>query len=166
MFLLKNCLKAASVFASSLEVEALLPGTSDAIVVKQQDGTYNSTPFLACFGPYSVLSDQKRVNIYVNNSLVTNLTFSLDAHGYSYPMYPSDSQISKMGLKSGKNSITYELDNNYKLHSEIHLFTYQDKILISDLDGTLTRNDIGGLIHNALGMDYLHDGYAELIRKV
>ncbi len=81
-------------------------------------------------------------------------------------MYPSDSQISKMGLKSGKNSIIYELDNNYKLHSEIHLFTYKDKILISDLDGTLTRNDIGGLIHNVLGMDYLHDGYAEMIRKI
>jgi len=46
------------------------------------------------------------------------------------------------------------------------LFTENDKILISDLDGTLTKNDIGGLIHNALNMNFLHEGYAELIKKV
>ncbi len=40
---------------------------------------------------------------------MSDLKFSLDSHGYSYPMYPSDKDIRKMGLKFGKNQIIYEL---------------------------------------------------------
>jgi phosphatidate phosphatase PAH1 len=84
-----------------------LPGTSDIIIVKHKIGTFKSTPFLACFGPYAVLSKSKSVKIYINDVLITDLHFSLDDHGYSYPMYPSDKDIRKMGLKFGKNKITY-----------------------------------------------------------
>jgi phosphatidate phosphatase PAH1 len=31
-----------------------------------------------------------------------------------------------------------------------------DKILISDVDGTLTKNDAGGLISNSLQVGFLH----------
>jgi len=52
------------------------------------------------------------------------------------------------------------------MKSEVHLFTDNDKILISDVDGTLTKSDVGGLISNAVDKDFLHDGYAELIKKI
>ena len=48
----------------------------------------------------------------------------------------------------------------------MHLFTANDKILVSDVDGTLTKNDIGGLISNSLEKNYLHEGYAELIKAI
>ena len=64
-----------------------------------------------------------------------------------------------MGLKFGKNQ-------NHQLKAEVHLFTDNDKILISDVDGTLTKNDVGGLINNAIDKDYLHEGYAQLIKKI
>jgi phosphatidate phosphatase PAH1 len=51
-------------------MEALLPGTSDTIVVKHKSGKYKSTPFLACFGPYTVANKSKHVNIYINNKLI------------------------------------------------------------------------------------------------
>jgi len=70
-----------------------------------------------------------------------------------------------MGLRFGKNQIVYELEN-HSLKAEVHLFTDNDKILISDFDGTLTKSDLGGLIGNTLKVDYLHEGYAEMIRKV
>jgi phosphatidate phosphatase LPIN len=60
-----------------------------------------------------------------------------------------------MGLKFGKNDIIYELEN-HQLKAEVHLFTDNDKILVSDVDGTLTKNDIGGLLSNAIDKDYLH----------
>jgi len=37
--------------------------------------------------------------------------------------------------------------------------------VVSDVDGTLTRSDISGLVNNVFGDDYLHDGYSELIQK-
>lgn len=43
---------------------------------------------------------------------------------------------------------------------ELHLYNEDDKILVSDVDGTLTKSDISGLISNVFGKDHLHDGYA------
>ncbi len=40
------------------------------------------------------------------------------------------------------------------------MYTANDKILVSDVDGTLTKNDIGGLISNTLEHNYLHEGYS------
>lgn len=142
-----------------------MPGTSDIVIVKHKGGQYHPTPFLACFGPFAVLSKTKTVNVSINGAFMPDLKFSLDHHGYSQPMYPSDIDIRKMGLKFGKNQIIYELEH-HKLKAEIHLFSDNDKILISDVDGTLTKNDIGGLVSNAIERDYLHEGYAELIRKI
>ena len=73
------------------------------MIVKHKSGKYHPTPFLACFGPYAVLSKTKTVCISINGTLVSDLKFSLDHHGYSQPMYPSDKDIRKMGLKFGKN---------------------------------------------------------------
>lgn len=103
MFLFETCAKSAEVFASSLETQALLPGTSDIVIVKHKSGIFRTTPFLACFGPYAVLSKSKTVNVYINGTFISDLKFSLDRHGYSDPMYPSDPDIRKMGLKYGKN---------------------------------------------------------------
>jgi phosphatidate phosphatase PAH1 len=32
--------------------------------------------------------------------------------------------------------------------------------VVSDVDGTVTKNDIGGHINNLFDKDYLHEGYA------
>lgn len=52
------------------------------------------------------------------------------------------------------------------LEAEIYLYTDNDQILISDVDGTLTKDDFGGLYNNYMGNNYLHDGYHELINRV
>lgn len=31
------------------------------------------------------------------------------------------------------------------------------------MDGTLTKSDIGGIYNNFHGLDYLHDGYRDLL---
>lgn len=38
--------------------------------------------------------------------------------------------------------------------------------MISDFDGTATKNDLGGLYNNYFGKNYLHDGYHELINGI
>lgn len=52
------------------------------------------------------------------------------------------------------------------MSAELYLYGEHDRLLVSDVDGTMTKNDIGGLIHNMKNADYLHDGYCELIQKV
>lgn len=44
------------------------------------------------------------------------------------------------------------------------MYRENDKILVSDMDGTLTKDDIGGLYNNFYDQHYLHDGYYDLIK--
>ena len=50
--------------------------------------------------------------------------------------------------------------------AEIYLYTDKDRVIVSDIDGTVTKNDVGGILNNKIGRNYLHDGYAELCKKV
>lgn len=59
--------------------------------------------------------------------------------------------------------IKFELDNAMAIEAEIYLYSEHDKLLVSDMDGTLTKDDIGGFYSNFQDSDYLHDGYYELI---
>lgn len=34
------------------------------------------------------------------------------------------------------------------------------------MDGTVTKTDLGGHFHNYLGRDYLHIGYADLVKRL
>ena len=64
-----------------------------------------------------------------------------------------------MKLNFGMNKISYRLEQQ-AIEAEIYLYTDNDKIVVSDVDGTVTKNDIGGHIHNYVGKDYLHEGYS------
>lgn len=46
------------------------------------------------------------------------------------------------------------------------LLSDHDKIVVSDVDGTLTKSDIGGLAANLINSSYLHDGYASLMQGI
>ena len=62
-------------------------------------------------------------------------------------------------MKYGKNKIKFEVADT-KMEAEIYLFKESDKLLVSDFDGTATKSDVRGLIHNFKEKDYLHDSYA------
>lgn len=54
------------------------------------------------------------------------------------------------------NTITFELSTSHTISAEIYLYDENDKILVSDFDGTLTKDDLGGLYNNYYGSHYLH----------
>ena len=70
-----------------------------------------------------------------------------------------------MNLNWGKNEIEFKLEEKV-LRAEVHLLACNDRILVSDVDGTLTKSDIGGLVSNVTGRDYLHEGYGKLVEKI
>ncbi len=63
------------------------------------------------------------------------------------------------------NKITYRLDH-FSINAQIYLYADNDKLIVSDVDGTVTKNDIGGHIHNFISKEYLHAGYADLVKKL
>ena len=40
----------------------------------------------------------------------------------------------------------------------IYLWDYHDKVVISDIDGTITRSDVAGQVLPLVGMDWIQNG--------
>ena len=73
--------------------------------------------------------------------------------------------LEKFDLKEGVNEIQYIVDG-YTIKSNIYLWNYSDKIVISDFDGTITRSDVIGQIGVYFGLDWTHKHIAKLYSHI
>ena len=84
--------------------------------------------------------------------------------------FPSSNQIKELNLKPEKNEICFVCRTSSSgiqtLKSSIYLWPYNSKIVISDVDGTITRSDVLGQVLPILGRDWTHEGVAELFTKI
>eukprot|EP00003_Mantamonas_plastica_P021658 TRINITY_DN3538_c1_g1_i1.p1 TRINITY_DN3538_c1_g1~~TRINITY_DN3538_c1_g1_i1.p1 ORF type:complete len:771 (+),score=275.69 TRINITY_DN3538_c1_g1_i1:406-2718(+) len=83
---------------------------------------------------------------------------------------PSSSQLLALNLKYGANTIqftvTSRLQGTQELSATIYFWKPNDKIVISDIDGTITRSDVLGHILPAVGRDWSHSGVSQLYTNV
>ena len=84
--------------------------------------------------------------------------------------FPSSNQIKELNLQPEKNEICFVCRTSTSgiqtLKSSIYLWPYNSKIIISDVDGTITRSDVLGQLLPILGGDWTHEGVAELFTKI
>ena len=73
--------------------------------------------------------------------------------------------LEKFELKEGINDIQYIVDG-YTISSNIYLWNYTDKIVISDFDGTITRSDVIGQLGGYFGIDWTHKYIAKLYSHI
>ena len=158
-------MQSTQVLCGSFDDNAIQTGVSDTIIVKQKSGSFRSTPFLICFGPYHQTHNHIQINVIVNDKNIADVHFGLDSRGYVEPRYLTDKQIKKLNLNFGMNKVSYRLEG-FTIESEIYLFADNDKLVVSDVDGTATKSDIMGNVNNFFNKEYLHDGYSQLLKKV
>jgi len=83
---------------------------------------------------------------------------------------PSSDSLQKLDLHDGQNtisfSVTSELRGTQVVRANIWLWNYDDKIVISDIDGTITRSDVMGQIAPFVGRDWSHSGVARLYSDI
>ena len=83
---------------------------------------------------------------------------------------PSSQQLASLNLEPGENIVTYSvqsrLQGEQKVTGKIFLWDYRTKIIISDIDGTITRSDVMGLVMPRFGHDWSHPGICNLYQKV
>ena len=80
-------------------------------------------------------------------------------------------QLSQLVLVPGVNSIQYRVDTSsgsvVTTNAAIHLVNSTTKIVISDIDGTITKSDVRGVVLPVLGLsDWKHPGVVQLYEKV
>lgn len=77
----------------------------------------------------------------------------------------SSEQLLTLNLKEGKNEVIYTVNSHLQgeqsVFGNIYLWKSQDKIIISDIDGTITKSDVIGHIFSMFGKDYNHPGIAK-----
>lgn len=89
---------------------------------------------------------------------------------YKKSLRLSSAQISRLKLREGPNDVTFSITTQYqgtcRCEGTIYLWNWDDKVIISDIDGTITKSDVFGHILPHLGKDWTHQGIAKLYHSV
>uniref|UniRef100_A0A3Q3K5T4 phosphatidate phosphatase n=1 Tax=Monopterus albus TaxID=43700 RepID=A0A3Q3K5T4_MONAL len=84
--------------------------------------------------------------------------------------YISVVSLASLKLKEGPNDVTFSITTQYqgtcRCEGTIYLWNWDDKVIISDIDGTITKSDVFGQILPQLGKDWTHQGIAKLYHSV
>ncbi|EGC35488.1 hypothetical protein DICPUDRAFT_33329 [Dictyostelium purpureum] len=83
---------------------------------------------------------------------------------------PTSDQLKSLGLKKGINRITFVVSSTLlgtkEVSASIYLWDNTSKIVISDIDGTITKSDVFGQVLPLIGKDWSHIGVAELYSNI
>ncbi|CAK9817447.1 Phosphatidate phosphatase LPIN2 [Anthophora plagiata] len=82
----------------------------------------------------------------------------------------SSAQIASLDLKDGANEVVFSVTTAYqgttRCKCHIYKWRWDDKIVISDIDGTITKSDVLGHILPIVGKDWAQSGVAQLFTKI
>ncbi|XP_073813667.1 phosphatidate phosphatase LPIN isoform X3 [Musca autumnalis] len=89
---------------------------------------------------------------------------------YKKSLRLSSESIKKLNLKEGMNEIEFSVTTAYQgtTRCKCYLFRWRhsDKVVISDIDGTITKSDVLGHILPMVGKDWAQLGVAQLFSKI
>ncbi|XP_046671825.1 phosphatidate phosphatase LPIN3 isoform X2 [Homalodisca vitripennis] len=96
--------------------------------------------------------------------------FSLGSDKFRKTLRLTSEQIASLNLRDGANEIVFSVTTAYQGTSRCKCFLfkwrYDDKIVVSDIDGTITKSDVLGHILPIVGKDWAQSGVAKLFTKI
>ncbi|CAH0724738.1 unnamed protein product, partial [Brenthis ino] len=82
----------------------------------------------------------------------------------------SSEQIKELNLREGMNEMVFSVTTAYqgttRCKCNVFRWRYDDKVVISDIDGTITKSDVLGHIFPLVGKDWAQSGVAQLFTKI
>ncbi|NWS26276.1 LPIN3 phosphatase, partial [Polioptila caerulea] len=89
---------------------------------------------------------------------------------YKKSLRLSSEQIGRLNLQDGPNEVAFSVTTQYqgtcRCEATIYLWNWNEKVVISDIDGTITKSDALGHILPHLGKDWTHPGIVKLFHKI
>ncbi|OIW01629.1 hypothetical protein TanjilG_14628 [Lupinus angustifolius] len=83
---------------------------------------------------------------------------------------PTNEQIASLNLKDGQNLITFSFSTRVlgtqQVDAHIYLWHWNTRIVISDVDGTITKSDVLGQFMPLVGKDWTQSGVARLFSAI
>lgn len=84
---------------------------------------------------------------------------------YAKTLRLTSDQLKTMNLKYGNNDMTFTV-NRATCKATLWLWKHNVPIVISDIDGTITKSDVLGHVLTQLGRDWTHAGVAKLYTEI
>lgn len=84
---------------------------------------------------------------------------------YAKTLRLTSDQLKALGLKAGPNPMSFTV-NRATCQAYMYLWRYDVPIVISDIDGTITKSDALGHVLNMIGRDWTHIGVAKLYTEI
>ncbi|XP_047095249.1 phosphatidate phosphatase PAH1-like [Lolium rigidum] len=85
-------------------------------------------------------------------------------------LIPTSEQVASLNLKEGQNIITFSFSTRVfgkqQVEAHIYVWKWNAKIVISDVDGTITRSDVLGQVMPLVGRDWSQSGVARLFSAI
>ncbi|KAF8318234.1 LNS2-domain-containing protein, partial [Clavulina sp. PMI_390] len=77
-------------------------------------------------------------------------------------------QLKQLNLKKGANTITFSLSASGAVACTARIFLWEssDLLVVSDIDGTITKSDALGHVFTMIGRDWTHVGVAKLYTDI
>ncbi|KAG0250852.1 hypothetical protein BG011_008035 [Mortierella polycephala] len=89
---------------------------------------------------------------------------------YAKTLRLTSEQLNSLGLKKGANTVSFSVTSSYQgtatCVAKIFLWDYDSQVVISDIDGTITKSDALGHIFAMAGRDWTHLGVAKLFTDI
>ncbi|KAI9489466.1 Lipin/Ned1/Smp2-domain-containing protein [Zychaea mexicana] len=89
---------------------------------------------------------------------------------YAKTLRLTSEQLKSLNLKKGANNVCFSVTSAYQgkatCTAKVFFWDYDVNIVISDIDGTITKSDALGHMFNFIGKDWTHTGVAKLYTDV
>ncbi|XP_041103780.1 phosphatidate phosphatase LPIN2-like [Polyodon spathula] len=113
--------------------------------------------------------ESNKINKSAHNDIIQTENLC-QGNTYKKSLRLSSDQIASLKLKEGPNDVVFSITTQYqgtcRCEGTIYLWNWDDKVIISDIDGTITKSDALGQILPQLGKDWTHQGIAKLYHSV
>ncbi|PSR79801.1 Lipin/Ned1/Smp2-domain-containing protein [Coniella lustricola] len=84
---------------------------------------------------------------------------------YAKTLRLTSDQLKALELKAGENSLSFTV-NKATCSAFMYLWKYDTPVVISDIDGTITKSDALGHLFHRIGRDWTHAGVAKLYSDI
>ena len=89
---------------------------------------------------------------------------------YLKSLRPTSAQLRSFDLRPGQNSITFEVTSSLQgtriVRASVYLWSERTRLVISDVDGTITRSDAMGHLMYLVNRDWTHDSVCRLFSSI
>ncbi|XP_077583061.1 phosphatidate phosphatase LPIN2 isoform X2 [Stigmatopora nigra] len=137
--------------------EAILPGHPTTVMATLSDAEIVAAP-----NEKAILSSSLSTDTLRTTQCLTQL--------YRKSLRLTSEQIENLNLREGANKVIFSVTTQYqgtcRCEAAIYLWNWDDRIIISDIDGTITKSDALGHILPQFGKDWTHKDIAKLYHKI